>query len=385
MPAALPLSVLSPRVLSRRQLIAAGAAVAAAPFVLPGVAAPDRAAAVGSLDRVWPTAGWESMTPAELGIDPDVFIEAAARIADEATTLSALVTTVGGRVVDQWYADGFTRDDTTDIWSSTKSVTSAATGIAIGEGLFGLDDTLGDLIPDRIPADADPGTAEIRVRGLLTMSSGWEWEGTADYANLETADDYAGRALSLPVVAAPGEYFTYNSANSHLLSVIIQATSGQTLHQYAQDRLFTPIGVQIAGWDATPQGETTGGWGLHLTPGQMAAFGYLMLNGGAWDGTQVVPADWVAASTAWQIDPIAENDFGGGTGYGYFWWLDEIAGHDAFFSLGYGESSIMVVPGLDLVMAAATARVPALELAAEQSRPRPTMRDTIGPAVAARP
>lgn len=141
-----------------------------------------------------------------------MFTAAAERLSVESPSLSALVTIVDGRIVDEYYADGFAQDDITDIWSSTKSITSAAVGIAIGDGLFGLDDRLGDLIPDRIPDDADLGTAEIRVRDLLTMTSGWEWDGTLDYANLGTTDDYAGRALSLPIIAAPGEYFTTTPA-----------------------------------------------------------------------------------------------------------------------------------------------------------------------------
>lgn len=334
-------------------------------------------------DRVWPTDGWETVAPDELGIDPEVFAAAAERIAGEAPSLSALVTTVGGRIVDEWYADGVDDGDSTDIWSSTKSVTSMITGIAIGDGLFALDSRLGDLIPDRIPADADPGTPDITVRDLLTMTAGWDWEGTVDYANLDTADDYAARTLALPIVGTPGQSFTYNSGCAHVLSLVIAEASGQSLRDYADERLFAPIGVEVDDWLETAQGETAGGWGLTITPRQMASIGYLMLNDGAWDGAQVVPADWVTESTAGQSNPIPENDFGGGTGYGYLWWLDEVAGAPAYFSLGYGESSIMVVPDLDLVMVAATADVPALAAAGEQARPRPIMRDLIAPAVAA--
>lgn len=140
----------------------------------------------------------------------------------------------------------------------------------------------------------------------------------------------------------------------------------------------------MADWLETPQGETTGGWGLFLTPRQMASFGYLMLHGGTWDGTEIVPAGWVAESTAYQVSPIPENDFGGGTGYGYLWWLDKIVDEPAFFSLGYGESSIVVVPGRGLVMAAATARVPPLDAVAEEATPRPVMREVIVPGIADR-
>ena len=365
--------------LNRRQILGAFSGAIALPLAAPPagrVAAQDR--------QSWPTVGWETTAPGELGIDPVTFEAAADRLQAETPGLSAFVVAVGGSLVYEYYADGFRSDETTDIWSSTKSVTSAVIGIAIGDGLLALDDRLADLIPDRIPAGADPAAGEITVRDLLTMTSGWAWDGTVDYANLDNTDDWAARTLSLPIVADPGQAFTYNSGNCHVLSVVLQTVAGQTLREFAQERLFSPIGVEIGDWLESPQEETAGGWGLFLTPHDMAKFGYLMLNGGEWDGKQVVPADWVTESTTFQVAPSAENDFGGGTGYGYYWWLDEVGGYPAWFSLGYGESSIYVVPELDLVMVAATADVPDLAEPGRQTRPRPIMRDTIVPGVASR-
>ena len=366
--------------IDRRRVLAAVSGVLTLPLAAPLL----QARAQTEEERPWPTDGWDTVDPDEIGIDPSIFETATSRLRSETPTLSALVVAVGGRLAFEYYADGFAGDATTDIWSSTKSVTSALIGIAIGDGLLTLDDRIGDLLGARIPAGADPATADITVGNLLTMSSGWDWDGTVDYANLDNADDWAARTLSLPIVADPGETFTYNSGNCHVMSVILQTVSGRTLREFAQERLFGPIGVEIDDWLASPQGETAGGWGLFLTPRQMASFGYLMLNGGAWDGEQIVPADWVTESTAFQIMPSPTNDFGGGTGYGYYWWLDEVAGYDAWFSLGYGESSIYVVPELDLVMVAATAEVPALDQPGRQTRPRPIMRETIASGVASR-
>ena len=365
--------------LNRRQILGALSGAIALPLAAPPVS---RVAAQGR--EFWPTDGWETIDPGQLGIDPAIFEVAASRLQSETPTLSAFVVSVGGSLVYEYYADGFGSDDTTDIWSSTKSITSAVIGIAIADGLFSLDTRLADLIPDRIPPEADPAVGEITVRALLTMTSGWDWDGTVDYANLDNADDWAARTLTLPIVAGPGQAFTYNSGNCHVLSVVLQTVAGQTLREFAQERLFSPIGVEIGDWLESPQEETAGGWGLFLTPHDMAKFGFLMLNGGQWDGEQIIPADWVTESTTFQVTPLPENDFGGGTGYGYYWWLDEVGGLPSYFSLGYGESSIYVVPGLDLVMVAATAEVPDLAEPGLQTRPRPIMRDTIVPGIASR-
>jgi len=364
--------------LNRRAVLNAVSGGLALPLIAPRLSLRSRA----QDDRPWPTDGWETVDPDEIGIDPAVFEQATSRLRTETPALSALVVAVGGRLVFEYYVDGFADDDSTDIWSSTKSVTSAVIGIAIDDGLLALDDRIGDLLGDRLPADADPATAEITVRDLLTMTSGWAWDGTVDYANLDNTDDWATRTLSLPIVAAPGEAFTCNSGNCHVMSVILQTVSGRTMREFAQEQLFGPIGIEISDWLGSPQDETAGGWGLFLTPREMASFGYLMLNGGAWDGEQIVPAGWVSESTRFQVTPSSTNDFGGGTGYGYYWWLDEVEGFPARFSLGYDESSIYVVPELDLVMVAATPEVPALDEPGLQTRPRPIMRETIAPGVA---
>ena len=304
------------------------------------------------------------------------------RLAIEVPAMSAFVVAYGENLVYERYANGLSARDVTDIWSSTKSMTSAAIGIAIGDGTLELGSRLGDVIPDRIPAGADPAVATITVEDLLRMCSGLQWNGPTDYANLDNASDWVARTLALPLVAAPGTAHTYNSGNSHVLSAVLQAATGQTLREFSQERILTPIGVEITDWLVSPQGESAGGWGLFITPREMAKFGYLFLNGGEWDGVQVVPSDWVEASTTFQVQPIESDNFGRGAGYGYHWWLDEIDGIAAFFALGYGESLIYVVPSLDLVIAAATEFVPPLDLPGNQNRYRFIIRETVLPGIA---
>lgn len=367
--------------LDRRRLLAALSGALTLPFAGP----------LAQLDRprdreepkYWPTNGWRQTRPEAIGLDPDLFAVVGDRLAIEVPSLSAFTVAYGGDLVYEYYANGFTAQRVTDIWSSTKSVTSAAIGIAIGDGALALGSRLGDVIPDRIPAGVDPAVAGITVEDLLRMCSGLQWNGPTDYANLDNAPDWVARTLSLPMVAAPGTAHTYNSGNSHVLSAVLQAATGQSLRQFSQERIFTPIGVEITDWLESPRGESAGGWGLFVTPREMAKFGYLFLHGGEWDGVQIVPADWVEVSTTFQVQPIETDNFGRGAGYGYHWWLDEIDGIPAFFALGYGESLIYVVPSLDLVITAAIETVPPLDLPGNQARPRPVIRETILPGIAA--
>ncbi len=361
---------------TRRHLLAALTGALALPVLKPlssRVAAQER--------PYWPTFGWRQIMPAEAGVDPAIFDEVTARIQSEAPSLSAMVVAFGGNLLYEYYADGFLAHQTTDIWSSTKSITGTAIGIAIDDGLLSLESRLGDLIPDQIPEGADAVVQDITVRNILTMRGGWLWDGTVDYANTDNAGNWAQRTLTLPMEAAPGELFTYNSGGTHVLSAVLQSLTGQTLRAFAQERIFGPMGVEIADWRESPQGESAGGWGLTITPREMAKYGYLMLNGGQWDGEQLVSAGWVSQATQFQSDSTGTNDFGLGTGYGYHWWLADIAGFPAFFALGDGESCIYVVPGLDLVAVAAIADVPPFDFVNAQSRPQPVIRETLVPAV----
>jgi CubicO group peptidase (beta-lactamase class C family) len=108
---------------------------------------------------------------------------------------------------------------------------------------------------------------------------------------------------------------------------------------FAQDDVF---GANVTGWVHDPAGITTGGWGLTLTPRDMARFGLLYLNRGAWDGTQIVSEEWADASTA----PNSN-------GYGYYWWLRGEGATLSYSAAGSGGNLICCVPAKDLVVAIA--------------------------------
>jgi CubicO group peptidase (beta-lactamase class C family) len=369
-----------PTTFDRRRLLAAFAGVLALPAA-PSLVRPHGAAARDE-PRYWPTSGWRQAQPEDAGLDPDMFDLARERIETEVPSLSAFVVAYRGDLVFEHYANGFTARDVTDIWSSTKSITSAAIGIAIDDGVMSLDSTIADLIPERIPVWQDPAVGTITVEDLLRMCSGLAWDGAVDFANVTNSPDWVERTLSLPLVAKPGTAHTYNSGLSHLLSVMLQSATGKTLRDFAQERIFTPIGTEITDWLESPQGESAGGVGLNITPREMLKFGFLFLNNGRWDEKQIVSEEWVRESTTFQVQPIDTNNFGRGSGYGYHWWLDDTLGIPAYFALGYGESDIWVIPDLEMVIACAIETVPPLDAPGLQARPRPIIREVLIPGVA---
>jgi CubicO group peptidase (beta-lactamase class C family) len=148
----------------------------------------------------------------------------------------------------------------------------------------------------------------------------------------------------------PDTRFQYNSGCTILLAGVLAEATGRQAHELAEERLFAPLGVSYYDWQLGPGGLTDTGGGLWLRPRDMAKFGQLYLQAGAWRGRQLVPAAWIPASMEYR------SIFDDGSGYGYQWWLlpqaagaDPGAGPDIWIAWGWGGQHIFVVPALDLV------------------------------------
>ena len=324
----------------------------------------------------WPTAGWRTAAPAEQGVDPAVLDDLDAIVPPGYPSVRSVLVVRHGYLVVERYRQGIEASDGHDVRSVTKSFVSALVGIALRDRqLHGLDQTVEELLADHLPATADPRLRQVTVEQLLTMSSGL----AGDDASLGGDDriiermfhsrDWVRHILGRRLDRAPGEDAAYSSATSHLLSAIVADASGQSTLDFARAKLFAPLGIATedafeptirrgaptpaqdeayerasVAWPRDPEGYHFGFGGLRLPARDLAKFGYLYLNGGRWDGTQVVRADYVAASTRPQSEPGGPGD------YGYQWWVTNESGHDGFRAQGYGGQLIQVIPELDLVV-----------------------------------
>ena len=216
-----------------------------------------------------------------------------------------------------------------------------------------------------------PDTAAITLRQLLTMTGGLPGTPPGSFFDpFESSADWVDSILSTPLAQPAGQQFTYSNASSHLLSAIVTEATGRPALDYAREKLFDPLGIQsrpaatpvpepdrddLAAYDAVPgfawsvdpQGYQLGYSNIKITAADMVKLGELYVNGGQWQGAQLVPAAWVAESTRSQLQP--EDRLA--AGYGYQWWLGDAAGHPAFAAMGYAGQLIDVVPDLKLVVA----------------------------------
>jgi CubicO group peptidase (beta-lactamase class C family) len=295
-----------------------------------------------------PDPDWTPVSPAGVGLSEGQLIAAGDYAAVNMPDITGIVVVRNnGLAYERYFGNDYGIDDPINVRSITKCVTGTLVGMAIDDGLLSLGSTIGETIPDLIPATADPRTASITIDNLLTMTGGWAWDIHADWGTLMSAPNWTELTLSLPVVYEPGTFYAYNTGGSHLLGVITQEVVGEDLADFADRRLWTPLGIDKPEWRRAPEGVVSGGSGVELTPRDVAKFGLLSLRNGQWGDQTLVSQDWFPEATRFHI----QGDTTGYAGYGYQWWvIDYENGFHAYFGLGFGSNYLYVVPALDLVV-----------------------------------
>lgn len=247
----------------------------------------------------------------------------------------------GNVVAEAWWAPE-TADKPHVLWSLSKSFTSTAVGLAVSEGKLSIDDPVVSFFPESLPAELSPHLKGMRVRDLLTMSTGHQ-----DEVPLRGVQDWIKAFLAHPVPHKPGAHFCYNTPATFMQSAIVQKVTGEKVSDYLTQRLFEPLGIESPRWDENPQGISLGGYGLYLKTEDVAKFGQLYLQRGRWGGRQLIPAEWVDAATSKQVsngsDPTRDWD----QGYGFQFWRCR---HDAYRGDGKDGQFCVVLPELDAVV-----------------------------------
>ena len=289
---------------------------------------------------------WETATPRQVGLDDELLAEAASNVGLSARAASFLVIR-HGKLVFERYFNGSDAAEANTLASLSKSILSLLVGTAVDRNELTPDTPISRFLPnDLLPRDDG-----LTVRHLLTMSSGLEWDENEDSDVLDVRG-----TLERDRVSAPGAAFNYNTGLTHVLSAVVTQATGRSTCDATRDRLFGPLGVTADHWAIRPDGYFTGGDSLWLTPREIARFGQLVLQHGAWNGTQVVPGPWIDASMSKAWDFGCTDDFKGrqaapgGAAYGYLWWLSEADGVRVWSAQGFGGQYLMIVPELDLVV-----------------------------------
>jgi parallel beta-helix repeat protein len=311
-------------------------------------------ASSGFVRDYWPTAGWRYSTAEEQGMNSTKLEEMMTCIRNENFKFDSVVIVRNGYVILEEYPRPYYSQNTLHLlYSATKSVSSMLIGIALEEGYIdNVQHKLVDFFPNRSIANMDSRKQAITLENVLTMTSGLQWDewtyGLGDSRNSVTrmvsSPNWVQFVLDQPMASEPGTNWTYNGGGSHLLSAIINETTGINTDLYAKEHIFNPLGITRWYWSTDSQGLTMGFSHLFLRPLDMAKLGFLCLNKGIWDGEQIVPAEWVKASTEAYYQVWPESD----VYYGYQWWIRPSIRY--YWAWGMAGQTIAVIPDYDMVV-----------------------------------
>lgn len=295
----------------------------------------------------WPTRSWRTSTLEAQGIDPGKVAEALDIIRKNDTGIHSLLIVRNGYLVSENYFQGYDKNRLADLYSVTKSVVSTLIGIGIDRGqIASVDVPFTDILNYDSFRNPDPRKRSITIGNLLTMTSGLGWvEGDQAYWSMMSASDPIAYVMGLPLIAKPGIVFNYDSGAVHILSSLIRRSTGMESADFARNFLFEPLGIKRFEWQKDRNGISIGGWGLRLTPRDMAKLGYLVLRGGEWDGKRIVSRAWLDVAAAPRVPDFGNPD---GLGYGYLWWVYPAV--DGFAALGLDGQTILVIPKKNLVV-----------------------------------
>ena len=287
-------------------------------------------------------------------------------IPSEYENMTGMVIFKDGEAVYEKYYNGFTEENRIHIFSATKSIISILFGIAIDKGLIeSIDQKVLDFFPDYQVKRGEKTLQNVRIRDMLTMTVPYKFKFNP-YVKYFTSPDWV--KFSLDKLGGKGKIGEFRYApivGPDVLSGILVKATGKSILDFARENLFDPLGINVegtitfknkeeqlefykandvSGWVAGPTGVHTAGWGLTLSPTDMAKIGQMYLNGGIWEGKRIVSESWVNESTSehsrW--DRI-------GVGYGYLWWKAE--DENGFAAMGDGGNIIYVSRDKKMVVA----------------------------------
>jgi len=303
----------------------------------------------------WPTASWRYSTPETQDMDSTKLEEMMEYIRSEGFLLDSVVIVRNGYVVLEEYPrpSFYTQNRTHLLYSATKSFTSMLIGIALKEGYIdNVKHKLVDYFPNRSIANMDSRKQAITLENVLTMTSGLQWDEWTyslgdqrnSVTNMTSTIDWIQFVLDKPMAHEPGTVWTYNGGGSHLLSAVLKEATQTDPRTYAREKLLDPLGITNWHWATDYLGLPLGFSHLFLRPLDMAKLGFLYLNKGAWDGEQIVPIEWVDASTKAYYTVFPETDYQ----YGYQWWMRP--SKEYFWAWGMAGQTIAVIPDYDMVV-----------------------------------
>ena len=212
--------------------------------------------ATSTTSTYWPTEAWRTSPPEEQGMDSQKLAQMLVAIQQQHLNLHSLLVIRNGYLVSETYFGPYQQDTRHELYSCTKSFISTLIGIAMDKAYIDrTDHRIVDFFPERTFANLDRQKADMTLEDVLTMRTGLDWqEGDPAYRAMYQSPDWVKFMLDKPMAVPPGSRFNYCSGCSHLLSAIVQQTTGMNTRDFAEQYLFKPLGITNVDGIPMPRG-----------------------------------------------------------------------------------------------------------------------------------
>ena len=309
----------------------------------------------------FPEADWLVSTPEIVGLDKNK-LEAAILTASSISGFRSMLVVKNGKLItEEYYAR---KDDPRPqhVQSITKSITSLLIGIAIDKGLIKSEkEVIKPFFPEYFSKPHDERKQNITIEQLLTMTSRLNFADSPAYSAYENtkhwqepgswkaywyADNYYDRALNIDLVETDDEIaMIYNTPACNLLTSVLKKSANMTSKEFADQYLFGPLGIKNYNWHHDSNYNYVGGHTIFIRPRDLARIGQMILDGGKYQGRQIVSEDWLEKSFDPSVFENVKTDDGGTVfDYGYLWWLGEYQGYKYQFGWGHGGQFLFLIP-----------------------------------------
>ncbi|WP_160679781.1 serine hydrolase [Clostridium sp. C8-1-8] len=285
---------------------------------------------------------------------------------------AGIIVLKNGKTLYENYYNGYTADDSIHVFSVTKSIISILLGIAIDKGYIkNINQKVLDFFPDYVVKRGEKTIQKVTLKDIMTMTAPYKYK-SEPYTKYFTSDNWVNSALDLLGGKGKIGEFRYTPLiGPDILSGVLVKITGQSVFDFATKYLFSPLEInvqgnvvfrnkeeqlawykekKVSGWVADPQGVNTAGWGLTLTPMDMAKLGQLYLDQGMWMGKQIISPEWIEESTK-------EHSKWDKLAYGYLWWIIDDKEH-IYAALGDGGNVIYVNTKKKMVICIASLFMP---------------------------
>jgi len=294
--------------------------------------------------------GWQVSNPGAESVDSLALVSIYKDLYthDQSWTVKSMLVFRNGKII----AEGYLKDENdrfryNAIWSCTKQVTAIAIGIALQEGYINsVDDPIDIYLHEELAGHQDK--KDITIEQLLTMRSGiyFDNDKETDIYRKHVAKSSVEYVLGRDLTWDPGTHFQYNDGAPQLVSAIIQNSTGMTLEEYTDLKLFSKIGLKEYDWKSYSDGITLGAFGLMMPPRELAKVAQCVCDSGRWNNQQIIPKEWIDQMLALHVTDVIDNNE---IGFGYYWWLNKskgfvfMWGHGGQYAITYPEKGLVIV------------------------------------------